>query len=59
MLTKTATFVFEKSTKGTHKFMEVDDQSVPARNLTGGIYIVKDVFGGKEPPKEIRVTVEY
>jgi len=51
------TFMFEKSTKNTHRYKE----AVPVEGVTpiiGTLYVQRVAFSGT-PPEDIRVTVEY
>lgn len=48
-----ATFEFEKSTKGTHKFSSLDDTSP----VSGGIYVQKSAFPANVDPATVTFTV--
>jgi hypothetical protein len=50
-----AEFEFEKSTKNTHRFTEVDNGEAPK---IGTLYVKKYCFTESVPPKKIKVTVE-
>lgn len=52
-------FTADKETKGTFRFKEVEETTLPI--MSGAIYIRKDAmkFEGKGIPSSITVTVEY
>ncbi len=51
----TVEFKYEKSTKNTHRFQEIEGD-MPAR--IGTIYVQKWAIG-KNPPEKIVVTIEW
>ncbi len=57
--TRSARFKWEKTTPGTHQYLEVDGDGQKTRELSGSIYVVKGVFGGEKPPMHITVTIEF
>ncbi len=52
------TLVFEKSTKGTHRFKPLEDEDTGTDLLYLKKNFVQKVFGSTEPPKKIKVTIE-
>ena len=58
----TVNFIFEKSTKGAHRFKEVDDNNNAidyAELAVGTIYIKKSFFGDKAPKRlQIDITTQ-
>jgi hypothetical protein len=52
-------FKFEKSTKGTHRYQEIEgDEPVVAGTLYLKKDFVKSQFNTEEAPPQIRVTIE-
>jgi len=60
MATATVDFLFEKSTKGAHRFKEVDSDLNPVdykEQAIGTLYIRKAFFGDKAPASlKVEVT---
>lgn len=55
------TFAFEKSTKNTHRFSELDAGGAPADQtgaIVGSLYVKRSAFPTAEPPKSLTVTIE-
>lgn len=52
-------FKFERSTKGTHKYQEVDAKGNVKENdyVIGGLYLRKSAIGDTPPPT-VEVTVK-
>ena len=59
---KTFLMAFEKTTPGTNRYMEVDDQGNQLKASDGAnaptIYFRKDMFDGGVVPKRLKITVE-
>ena len=60
----TAKFIHEKTTPGTYRYAETDENGVQrGRGDTeikiGTVYLKKQLFEGDEPPLRIEVTVDY
>lgn len=56
-----ATLKHEKSTKGAHKFVEIDDNGNPRGNqdegtIIGSLYIRKTAMA--DAPEKLKVTIE-
>jgi hypothetical protein len=60
MKSRVVTFEFEKSTKGTHRYTEVEMNDEPV--VAGTLYLKKNflsaMMGTETPPPSIRVTIE-
>lgn len=60
MKSTTVTFNFEKSTKGTHRYQEVETDGQPL--AAGTLYLKKDFLKSvnqtEDAPAKIRITIE-
>lgn len=54
--TLTAKFKFERSTKGTHVYTEVDDKGAEVRNLIGSVYVQRTAMSEAVPEFTITIT---
>lgn len=50
----TIELAFEKETKGTFRYQEIETDQPPA---IGSLYVKKYVLGS-DPPKKLRITIE-
>ena len=63
MSTQTVKFIFERSTKGAHRFQEIDPETQETRTqqdpncIVGTLYLRKLGFGEKAP-SHLEVTIE-